>query len=122
MRLVTMVAPCLLTPRVVMHWCVAWITTADPVRLQHGVEGVGDLRREPLLHLQAARERVDEAGELRDADHAIARQVADVHLPADRRHVVLAERLEADVAQDHDLVVAADLLEGAPQTSPGSAA
>jgi len=33
----------------------------------------------------------------------------------DRRHVVLAVRLEADVAQQHHLIVALDLLEGALQ-------
>ena len=35
-----------------------------------------------------------------------------MHGAADRRQVVLAEGLERDVAQDDDVIVAADLLEG----------
>ena len=42
-------------------------------------------------------------------------QIADVHAPDDRRHVVLAMRLERDVAQHDHLVVAADFLERAAQ-------
>ena len=52
MRLVTMVTPGLWTPRVVMHWCAASITTATPLRLQHVLDGVGDLRGQLLLDLQ----------------------------------------------------------------------
>ena len=33
MRLVTMLTPVLCTPRVVMHWCVASVTTATPCGL-----------------------------------------------------------------------------------------
>ena len=57
MRLVTMSTPDLCTPRVVMHWCAASITTATPLRLQHFVQGVGDLRRQLLLDLQALGDR-----------------------------------------------------------------
>ena len=41
------------------------------------------------------------------------RQVGDVRATDDRHHVVLAVALQADVAQQHDLVVAVGLLEGA---------
>ena len=88
---------------------------ADPARLEHRGDAVGDLRGELLLHLQAPRIAVDHARELADADHLVGGQVADMHPSDDGRHVVLTVRLEADVAQHDHLVVAADLLEGAPQ-------
>src|SRR6202049_1437637 len=43
----------------------------------------------------------------------MAREIADMHAADDRRDVMLAMGLEADIAQHHDLVVAAGLLEGA---------
>ena len=58
---------------------------------------------------------VDDPRELADADHPVGRQVADVRAADDGRHVMLAKRLEGDVAQHHHLVVALDFLEGAPQ-------
>src|SRR3954471_10956864 len=39
---------------------------------------VGDLAREPLLHLQAAAEYVDDPWNLAEPDHPVARQVRDV--------------------------------------------
>src|SRR6202042_1354847 len=59
-------------------------------RLQHVRDAVGDLRGELLLHLEAPRVAVHDARELTDAHHLVGRQVADVHAPDDRRHVVLA--------------------------------
>ena len=113
MRLVTIDTPGLCTPRVVMHWCAASTTTATPRGLQHVLQRVGDLRRHLLLDLQPLRVDLDEPRQLRDADDAPVRQVADVHLADDRHHVVLAMALEADVGQHDDLVVAVDLLERA---------
>ena len=43
------------------------------------------------------------------------RQIGDRRLADDRREVMLAMRLERDVLQQHDLVIAADLLEGAAE-------
>jgi hypothetical protein len=93
-----------------MHWCVASVTTATPCGLstasrQDAISAV--------LDLQSFREHLDQARQLGNADHAVARQVADVDAADDRRHVMFAVRLEADVAQHHDLVVTAGLLEGA---------
>ncbi len=56
---------------------LALMTTATPEGLQILPDAVGDLRGQPLLHLQAAREGLQHAGELGDADDIIA--------PADRR-------------------------------------
>ena len=80
---------------------------------------VGDLRGQPLLHLEAAGEAVKHPRELADPDHLVVRQVGDRRLADDRRHVVLAVRLERDVLQQHDLVIAADFLEGAAKMLRG---
>ena len=107
--------PRLCTPRVVMHSCAASITTPTPRGCSTSSMQRGDLRGHLLLHLEAAREDVDHARELADADDLVGRQVADMGAADDRRHVVLAVRLELDVAQHDHLVVAADFLEGAAQ-------
>src|SRR6476661_4378505 len=80
---------------------------------------VGDLRGQPLLDLEAPSEAVQHARELADADDAVLRQVGDRRLADDRRHVVLAMRLERDVLEEHDLVIAAHLFEGAAEVSGG---
>ena len=85
---------------------------ADAVRLEHLVDGVGDLRGQLLLDLQAPGVDLDHAGELADADHAAAWHVGDFGVADDRRHVMLAMALEANIAQHHHLVVARDLREG----------
>src|SRR6188508_166986 len=88
---------------------------ADAARLQHVLDAVRDLRRQRFLHLQPACERLDDTRQLADADDLAIRKVTDVHSADDRRHVMLAVRLEAYVAQHDHLVVAFDLAEGAPQ-------
>src|SRR6185437_2821329 len=87
----------------------------DAARLQHVLNGVGDLRRQLLLDLQALGIGVHHPGELADADDAGARKVGDVGTADDRAEMVLAMAFDADVAQQHDLVVAVGLLEGAFQ-------
>ena len=91
------------------------MTTATPFGLQHLVERVGDLRGHLFLDLQPLGIDVDEPRQFRDADDAVVRQIGDMHLADDRRDVVLAMRLEADVLQQDDLVIAVGLLEGALQ-------
>ncbi len=76
---------------------------------------MSDLRGQLLLHLQAAREDFDDAGELGDADDAVGRQVADMRAADDRRHVVFAVRSEFDVAQHDHFVVAGHFFERAAQ-------
>ena len=74
---------------------------------ESGLDGVGDLAGEALLHLGAAGVAVDQAGELRQAGDAavVAGDVGEVG-PADERHeVVLAQRREGDVAHQDHLVV-----------------
>src|SRR5215207_1012912 len=80
-------------------------------RLEHLVDRVGDLGREPLLDLQPPCIGIDDARELRDSHNTAPRQVADVHGALNGCHVVLTAGLERNIAQDDDLVVAADFFE-----------
>jgi hypothetical protein len=60
--------------------------------------------RDPLRHhLQASREAVDEARELADPDHLV-RQRTDVRHALEGEHVMLADRMKIDAAQDDQLV------------------
>ena len=111
-RLVVIITPGVLTPRAVMQAWLASITTATPLGWRCSPDAVGDLRGQPLLDLQAPGEAVEHARQLADSDHLVARQIGDRRLADDRRHMMLAMRLERDVLQQHDLVIAADLLEG----------
>ena len=71
------------------------------------------------MHLQPPGEGVDHPGQLADADHPVPRQVGEVHAADDRREVVLAVALEADVAQHDEVVVALDLVKGAAEQRRG---
>ena len=103
--LVTATEFCFSTPRIIMHRCVASITTATPCGCDLLVHRLGDLGGQPLLHLQAAREHVDQAGDLAQADHLPLRQVGDVALAEKRQQVMLAQAVEVDVLDDHHLVI-----------------
>jgi NifU-like protein involved in Fe-S cluster formation len=96
-----------------MHMCSASTRTATTAGLQRPLDRLGDLRRHRLLRLQPARIDLDDAGELRQADHAAARVVADMDLADEGHHVVLAMRIERDVADEDHVLVAVDLLEDA---------
>ncbi len=61
----------------------------DALRLEHRHDGVGDLPRQPLLHLQAAREHLGDARQLRDPDHVVVRDVPDMHLPQRIRNSII---------------------------------
>mmetsp|Transcript_29315 Transcript_29315/g.97021 ORF Transcript_29315/g.97021 Transcript_29315/m.97021 type:complete len:304 (-) Transcript_29315:16-927(-) len=68
-------------------------------------DGLGDLRREPLLHLQALREHVGDARELGQAQDLAVGDVGDVALAEEGHDVVLAERVELDVLDEDHLAV-----------------
>src|SRR6478752_1771773 len=70
-------------------------------------ERVGDLRREPLMHLRAPGEDVDETRELGQSGDSpvLARDVADVRHPVEGHEVVLARAVELDVPHDDELLV-----------------
>ena len=80
---------------------------ADALRLELTLEPVGDLGREPLLDLQRARVVLDDARELRQPDDLVVGQVGDVRHADERQQVVLAERVEVDLAGHDQLVVVA---------------
>ena len=54
-------------------------------RLQRLLDAVADLDREPLLHLQAARERVHDARDLGQPDDVAVRDIGDVRLAEERQ-------------------------------------
>ena len=108
-----------LTARSVMHWWRGADHDGDALGASASLDGVGDLRRERLLHLQPAREDVDDACELGQADDAPVRNVGDVRDAGERRDVVLAMALEAHVAQQDHVAIAGDVLEGAGELGRG---
>ncbi len=74
--------------------------------VQIGVEPVGNLLGQPLLHLQSSGKPVDDAGQLRQSDDALIGQIPDVRNSMERQHVVLTQRLERNVPSDDELLVA----------------
>ena len=70
------------------------------------VKPVGHFAGEPLLHLESPRVVVDDAGRLGRSGDAFARQIGDVGYAAEGQQVVFAQRVEADVAGEHELVIA----------------
>ena len=84
---------------------------ADAARVQHVLNGVGNLGGQPLLYLQTFAENIDETGELGNADDAAGRQISDMHFAQDGDDMMFAMRFEPDVAQDDDFVIGRGLLE-----------
>ena len=68
-------------------------------------DGVGDLVRQPLLHLQSAAEYVDDSRKLAQADDPRVRNVGDVALAEKRQQMMLAQAVEVDVPDDDHLVI-----------------
>ena len=85
----------------------------DAERGETLLDGLADLRRERLLHLQPAGEDVDHAREFRQTDNPLVRQIGDVRDAGERRDMVLAMAFEAHVAQQDHVVIAGHILEGA---------
>ena len=96
---------CFSTPRIAMQRCVASMTTATPSGRTLSANGLGDLRRQPFLHLQPPREHVDEPRNLAEADDLAVGNVGDVALAEERQQVMLAEAVEVDVPHDNHLVI-----------------
>ena len=87
--------------------------------LQMLPDAVGHFGRQPLLHLQAIGKGMQHAGQLGNADHIVARQIGDMRLPHDRRHMMFAMRLKRNVLQQHDIVISAHLMENAREMIGG---
>jgi hypothetical protein len=85
----------------------------NATRLQHLLQGVGDLRSHLLLDLQALGIAIEQPRQLADPDHAVMRQIGDMRAPDDGSDMMLAMALEAHVLQHDHLVVPVGLFEGA---------
>ena len=98
---VTVCEFCFCTPRIIMQRWYASITTPTPRGIEHVLDRLRDLLGEPLLHLEPAREHLDDARQLREPDDAPVGDVRDVRLAEEGQQVVLAERVQLDVAHHH---------------------
>lgn len=78
---------------------------------------IGDLMGHPFLNLGAARDFLDDSGQLAQAGHFSARKVADVGDSHEGKQVMLAHAVEADVAHEDDFIV--PFLEDAVQMMGG---
>src|SRR5258706_6268794 len=77
----------------------------DAQRLQCFLNAIAAFDREPLLHLQPARKRVDHARDFRQADDMSVGDIGDVRLAEKRQYVVLAQRVDLDIFHDHHLLI-----------------
>ena len=73
-----------------------------------------------LLRLQAAGVDIDQPRKLRQPDHALDRAIGHMRLAVERHHVVLAMRREADVADQHEIVIGLGFAKGAGQRIGGN--
>jgi hypothetical protein len=101
---VVMIVPGLRTPRITAH------SGSPPSRrprlwVEPRLQEVRDLLRQALLDLQAAGIRLDHARDLGQADDPSARDIRDRRRAEERQEVVLAQRVERDVLDDHHLAV-----------------
>jgi hypothetical protein len=62
----------------------------DPLGPEHPLQGICDLRCDPLLNLKPLGIDLDEACQFGNPHHPVVRYIADMGSPDDRRHVVLA--------------------------------
>ena len=84
------------------------ITLHDPcnyVRLMGVVQRVGDLESQLFLNLQAPREHVGNARQLRQADHLAVRHIGHMRLAHERQHMVLAQGVQLDILDDDHFVI-----------------
>ena len=105
-------APWARAPRSDMQLCSAVDHHPDAARGEVPLQVVGDLGGQPLLSLRAVGVEVHDAGQLGQAEDPVGGQVADVRDARERQHVVLAQRPERDVVDQHQLVVPLGVVEG----------
>src|SRR5271166_1567155 len=84
----------------------------DTLRLQHLLNGVGDLRRQAFLDLQPLGINLNDARKLGNTYHAAIRHIGDPGTTNDRRNVMFAMTFERNTAENDHLVIAVRLLEG----------
>src|SRR5258705_5493449 len=59
----------------------------------------------PFLDLETPCKHIHKPRNLAESDHALAREVRDVTLAEKRQQVMLAQRVEVDVLDDHHFVI-----------------
>src|SRR5215211_3505728 len=69
---------------------------SDPVRMQHGLQRVGDLLADPLLYGEALRKEPHQAGQLRDADDIFMSDIAHIRLAVKGESMVFTQSKERD--------------------------
>ncbi len=69
------------------------------------LNSLGDLASQVFLNLQTTGEHVDDARDLGQTDYLAGRDVGNMGLADERQHMVLAQRVQLDVLDDHHLVV-----------------
>jgi hypothetical protein len=111
MRLVTILALGWWTPRLVMHPWAPSTTTATPCgrSTRSKVLAISAVIR--LLNLHALGIDLDDTCQFGNTDNPVARQIADMRPPDDRRHMMLAVGNETNVAQQNHFVIPGDFLE-----------
>ena len=84
----------------------------DTLRLQHPLNGIGDLRRQAFLDLQPLGINLYDPRKLGYTYHAAIRHIGDPGTTDDRRNVMFAMTFERNTAENDHLVIAVGLLEG----------
>src|SRR6476660_10000669 len=77
----------------------------DALRLESLLDAVADIDRESFLYLQAPCKRVDHPRNLGQPYDMAVWYVGHVSFPEKRQHVMLAQRINFDVAHDDHLLV-----------------
>ena len=81
-------------------------------RFEIFLQSLKDLLCQAFLDLGTARKVIDDAIELGEADDALMGDISDVSAPKDRKKVMLAARMQADIALDQHLLVAVMICKG----------
>jgi hypothetical protein len=89
-----------------MRRCSASSTTPTPLGLRCSCTQPAICGCQPLLELQVAREQLIDPRQLRQPGDPLPGQVADVGGAVEAPHVVQAQRVKRDRADEHELVVA----------------
>jgi len=78
---------------------------SDSKRLDRLINGLGNLRRQPFLHLEPAAEHLDKTHDFADADHFLVRKVTDVAFAEKGEQMMFAHAEEIDIGNDDHFIV-----------------
>ena len=106
--LVTVLEPGVRTPRMLMQRCSASMSTSAPVGCRDASMARGWLKSiSPLLQLRTRRHLAHHARQLAQPGDVtvVTRDVGHVRAPVERQQMVLADRVEVDVLDEHHLAM-----------------